>query len=50
MSKENPTPEEVEKWREEWIKLAHEGACCASIEEDLQAEEKKKFLEDIKKP
>lgn len=49
MSKENPTPEEVEKWKEEWTKLVHEGSCCASDEHDPQREQKKDFLEDIKK-
>ena len=51
MSKENPTPEEVEKWKEEWTKLVHEGTCCASVQRDPQAEEKKKFIKEVmKKP
>ena len=49
MSKENPTPEEVEKWKEEWTKLVHEGACCASDENDPHREQKKALIEDIKK-
>ncbi len=49
MSKENPTPEEVEKWKEEWTKLVHEGACCASDEKDPHREQKKALIEDIKK-
>lgn len=49
MPKQNPTPEEVAKWQEEWTKLVHEGTCCASDEKDPQSDEKKKFIEDIKK-